>query len=168
LLQITAALERHGAVASLSLTVAIQTAGSRGGDGLRQVQPNRRHVLPRRLRLRRRTRPLHVPGGQRACPIPTHLRHSQKRRHSRGHKTLSRQQIGLRRLRAQGALLPQRSRSQDPAGSARRRPRRGSCARLNAGTRGGLSPSEESRDAIRAPQANPWSGPSAFERTKRS
>jgi transposase len=44
--------------------------------GLRQVQPNRRHVLPRRLRLRCRTRPLHVPGGQRACPIPTHLRHS--------------------------------------------------------------------------------------------
>jgi hypothetical protein len=24
------------------------------------------------------------PGGQRACPIPTHLRHSQKRRHGRG------------------------------------------------------------------------------------
>ena len=69
-------------------------------------------------------------------------------------------------LKAQ--LLPERSRSQDPAGSARRRPRRGSCARLNAGIRGGLSPSEESRDAIRAPQANPSSGPSAFERTKRS
>ncbi len=106
--------------------------------------------------------------GQRACPIPTHLRHSQKRRHSRGHKTLSRQQMGLRRLRVQGALLPQRSRSQDPAGSARRRPRRGSCARRNAAIHGGLSPSEESRDAIRAPQANPSSGPSAFERTKRS
>jgi hypothetical protein len=54
------------------------------------------------------------------------------------------------------------------AGSARRRPRRGSCARLNAGIRGGLSPAEESRDAIRTSQANPSSGPSAFERTKRS
>jgi len=36
LLQITAALERRGAVASLSLTLAIQTAGSRGGDHVRQ------------------------------------------------------------------------------------------------------------------------------------
>jgi hypothetical protein len=111
--------------------------------GLRQVQPNRRHIFPRRLRLRRRTRPLHVPRRQRAGAIPTHLRHSQKRRHGRGHKTLSRQQIGLRRLRAQGALLPQRSRSQDPAGSARRRPRRGPCARRNAGICAGLSPSKE-------------------------
>ena len=50
-------------------------------------------VLPRRLCLRRRTRPLHLPRGQRACPIPTHLRHSQKWCHSRGHKTLSRQQL---------------------------------------------------------------------------
>jgi hypothetical protein len=72
---------------------------------LRQVQPNRRHVLPRRLCLRRRTRPLHLPRGQRAGPIPTHLRHSQKRRHSRGHTTLSRQQIGLRRLQTQSAVL---------------------------------------------------------------
>ena len=46
------------------------------------------------------------------------LHHSQKRRHSRGHKTLSRQQIGLRRLRAQGAALPEHSRPQNPAGSA--------------------------------------------------
>ena len=58
--------------------------------GLRQVQPNRRHIFPGRLRLRSSARPLHVPGGQRACPIPTHLRHPQKRRHSRGHKTLYR------------------------------------------------------------------------------
>ena len=36
LLQITAALERRGAVASMSLTVAIQTAGYRCGDQVRQ------------------------------------------------------------------------------------------------------------------------------------
>ncbi len=35
-MQITAALERRGAVASLSLTVAIETAGPRGGDHVRQ------------------------------------------------------------------------------------------------------------------------------------
>jgi hypothetical protein len=96
-------------------------------------------ILPRRLRLRSRTRPLHVPGGQRACPIPTHLRHSQKRRHSRGHKTLSRQQIGLRHLQTQTTVLPERSCPQDPAGSARRRPRRGPCARRNSAIRGGLT-----------------------------
>ncbi len=36
MLQIKAALERRGAVASLSLTLAIETAGSRGGDHVRQ------------------------------------------------------------------------------------------------------------------------------------
>ena len=36
MLQIAATLERRGAVASLSLTVAIETAGSRGGDHVRQ------------------------------------------------------------------------------------------------------------------------------------
>jgi hypothetical protein len=100
------------------------------------------------------TRPLHVPRRQKAGSIPTHIRHSQKRRHCRGHKSLSRQQIGLRRLRAQGALLPQRSRAQDPTGSARRRPRGGPCARRNAGICAGLSPSKENRDAVRAPQAD--------------
>ena len=62
------------------------------------------------------------PAEQRACPIPTHLRHSQKRRHGRGHKILLRQQIGLRHLQAQTTALPERSCPQDPAGSARRRP----------------------------------------------
>ena len=124
-------------------------------SGLRQVQPNRRHVLPRRLRLRRRSRPLHLPRGQRAGPVPPHLRHSQHRRHSRGHKALSRQQIGLRRLRTQSPVLPERSCPQDPAGSdedAR------DVARALAATpriRGGLSPSEESRDAVRPSQAHP-------------
>ena len=137
-------------------------------SGLRQVQPNRRHVLPRRLRLRRRTRPLHLPGGQRACPIPTHLRHSQKRRHSRGHKTLSRQQIGLRCLQTQSPVLSERSCPQDPAGSGRRRPRRGSCARRNAGIRGGLSPSEENRDAVRPSQADTAPHAFAIEGSERS
>ena len=54
--------------------------------GLRQVQPNGRHVFPRRLHFRSSARPLRLPRGQRAGPIPTHLRHPQKRRHSRGHK----------------------------------------------------------------------------------
>ena len=35
----------------------------------------------------------------RACSIPTHIRNSQKRRHSRGDRTLSRQQIGLQTIR---------------------------------------------------------------------
>ena len=104
--------------------------------------------------IRRRTRPLHVPGGQRTGPIPTHLRHSQKRRHGRGDTDLSRQQIGLRHLQTQSPVLPERGRPQDPAGFARRRPRRGPCARRNSGIRGGLSPAEESRDAVRASQAD--------------
>ena len=108
-----------------SLAWLVKQNGIAAHSCLRQVQPNRRHLLPRRLRLRRRTRSLDVPRGQRACPIPTHLRHSQKWRHSRGHKTLSRQQIGLRRLQIQSPVLPERSCPQDPAGSARRRPRRG-------------------------------------------
>jgi Transposase domain (DUF772)/Transposase DDE domain len=75
----------YGLRFSGQLGLAGQREGHRPAHpGLRQVQPNRRHVLPRRLRLRRRTRPLHLPGGQGACPIPTHLRHSQKRRHGRG------------------------------------------------------------------------------------
>jgi hypothetical protein len=61
----------------------------------------------------------------RACSIPTHIRHSQKWRYSRGHKTLSRQQIGLRCLQAQSPVLPERSCPQDPAGSGRRCSRRG-------------------------------------------
>jgi hypothetical protein len=47
------------------------------------------------------------------------------------------------------------ARPQDPAGSGGRRSRRGSCARRNSAIRGGLSPSEESRDAVRPSQANP-------------
>ena len=44
--------------------------------------------------------------------------HPQKRRHGRGHKALSRQQIGLRHLQTQSPVLPERSSPQDPAGSA--------------------------------------------------
>ena len=149
--------------------MAGQTQGDRAThSGLRQIKLNRWHVLSRRFRLRRRTRPLHLPRGQRACSIPTHIRHSQKRRHSRGHKTLSRQQIGLRHLQTQSPVLSERSRPQNPAGSGRRRPRRGSCARLNAGICAGLSPSKENRDAIRAPQADTAPHASAIERSKRS
>ena len=70
------------------------------------------------------------------------------------------------RLKAQ--CCPNARRPQNPAGSARRRPRRGSCARLNAAIRGGLSPSEENRDAIRAPQADTAPHASAIERSERS
>jgi transposase len=106
--------------------LAGQTQGDRAThSGLRQIKSNRWHVLSRRFSLRRRTRPLHLPRGQRACSIPTHIRHSQKRRHSRGHKTLSRQQIGLRCLQAQSPVLSERSCPQDPAGSRRRCSRRG-------------------------------------------
>jgi hypothetical protein len=51
LLQITAALERRGAVASLSLTVAIETAGSRGGDYVRCFRGWRARVYDARARL---------------------------------------------------------------------------------------------------------------------
>jgi hypothetical protein len=95
------------------------------------------------------------PAGKELCPIPTHLRHSQKRRHSRGRKTLSRQQIGLRQLQTQSPALSER-------------PRRGSCARLNAGICAGLSPSKENRDAVRPPQADTAPHASAIERSERS
>ena len=151
--------------------LARQTQGDRAThSGLRQIKSNRWHVLPRRFRLRHRTRPLHLPRGQRACSIPTHLRPSQKRRHSRGHKTLSRQQIGLRCLQAQSPVLPERSCPQDPAGSGRRCSRRGPRALSNSAIRGGLSPAEENRDAVRPSQANPSPhalAPQGPERCKR-
>src|SRR5580693_743760 len=86
---------------------------------------------PRRLCLRRRTRPLHLPGGQRASLILANLRDPQKRRHSRGDTDLSRQQIGLRRPQTQSEVLSECSRPRDPAGSARRCSRRSPCARRN-------------------------------------
>ena len=49
--------------------------------------------------------------------------------------------------------LSEHGRPQNPAGSARRRPRLGSCARRNSGIHGGLSSAEESRDAVRPSQA---------------
>ena len=51
MLKITAALERRGAVASLSLTVAIETAGSRGGDYVRCFRGWRARVYDARARL---------------------------------------------------------------------------------------------------------------------
>ena len=42
--------------------------------GVRQVQPDRRHLLPVRLHVRRRTQPLHLPPGQAAGAVPTDLR----------------------------------------------------------------------------------------------
>ena len=51
-----------------------------------QIEPMARSPW-RRFRLRRRTRSLHLPRGQRTGSVPMHIRHSQKRRHSRGHKT---------------------------------------------------------------------------------
>jgi hypothetical protein len=43
---------------------------------------------------------------------------SQERRHRGRYADLSRQQIGLRHLQTQSAVLPERCRAQDPAGSA--------------------------------------------------
>jgi hypothetical protein len=59
--------------------------------------------------------------------------------------------------------LPAKSR-----GICTKTPRRGSCARLNAGICAGLSPSKENRDAIRAPQADTAPHASAIERSERS
>jgi transposase len=96
--------------------LARQTEGDHAAHScLRQVQSDGRHVLPRRLRLRSRARPLHVPCRQGTGPVSAHLRNPTKRRHGRGYKALSRQQIGLRRLRTQSAVLPERGRPQDPA-----------------------------------------------------
>ena len=87
--------------------------------GLRQVQPNRWHVLPGRLHFRSSRRPVHLPSGQRAGSIPSDLRDSHsERQHLGRYADLSRQQIGLRHLQAQSAVLPERYRPQDPAGSA--------------------------------------------------
>jgi hypothetical protein len=83
---------------------------------------------PRRLRLRRRTRPLHAPGGQRVVQFRRTYAIPRSGVTAEGHKTLSRQQIGLRHLQTQSPVLSERPRPQDPAGSARRRPRRGPCA----------------------------------------
>ena len=95
--------------------MAGQTQGDRAThSGLRQIKSNRWHVLPRRFRLRRRTRSLHLPRGQRTGSVPTHIRHSQKRRHSRGHKLYraSKLDCDVCKLKAQAArtLLPARSR----------------------------------------------------------
>ena len=99
--------------------LARQGEGNRSAhSGLRQIQSNRRHILPGRFQIRPRARPLHLSGGQGTGSIPAHLRNSQERHNGRGDTDLSRQQIGLRRLRTQSAVLPQRCRPQDPAGSA--------------------------------------------------
>ena len=66
-----------------------------------------------------------------------------------GTRLLSCQQIGLRCLQAQSPVLSERSCPQDPAGSGRRFSRRGPRARRNSAIRGGLSPAEENRDAVR-------------------
>src|ERR1700733_7510422 len=58
--------------------------GSRRSSCLRQVQSDGRYVVPRRLRLRSPTRPLHVPRRQGTGPVSAHLRNPTKRRHSRG------------------------------------------------------------------------------------
>ena len=72
--------------------------------------------LPRRLCLRRRTRPLHLPRRQRACPIPdAPTPFSEMVSQPRAQDFLSRQQIRLRHLQnskpsAARMLLPARSR----------------------------------------------------------
>ena len=50
--------------------------------------PDGRHVLARRLPLRSRTRPLHVPCRQGTGPVSAHLRNPTERRHGRGHEAL--------------------------------------------------------------------------------
>ena len=71
-------------------------------------------------------------------------------------QTLSRQQIGLRCLRAQSPVLSERSCPQDPAGSGRRFSRRGPRARRNSAIRRGLSPagSERRKRAAQDPPKN--------------
>ncbi len=55
--------------------LARQTEGDHATHScLRQVQSDGRHVLPRRLPLRSRTRPLHVPCRQGTGPVSAHLR----------------------------------------------------------------------------------------------
>jgi hypothetical protein len=68
--------------------------------------------------------------------------------------------------RLKAPVLPEHACPQNPAGCARRRTRRGSCGRLNAGICAGLSPSKENRDVIRAPQADTARYASAIERGK--
>ena len=103
------------------------------------------------LCLRRRTRPLHLPRGPRGLVRPTHLRHSQKWRHRRGQQDSiapAELDCDICKLKAQccpNALCPQDPawdlHEETPATRLVRTPR----PRI----RGGPSPSEESRDAVR-------------------
>ncbi len=97
----------------------------------RQIEPDRRNVLARRIRLRFRTRPLHMSRRQRTAAIPSCLLDPEERRQRRWHAILPRDQIGLRRLRTQAALLPRPGGPQGAEARARGRPGRGSRSRFN-------------------------------------
>ena len=64
---------------------------------------NRSHILPGRFRIQPRSATITSAPRARDGPISTHLRHSQKRRHSRGHTTYraSKLDCDVRKLKAQ-------------------------------------------------------------------
>ena len=101
-----AADSAYGSAANLAWLVK-GAADRAAHPGVRQVQPNRRHVLPRRLRLRRRTQPLHLPAGQTAGTVPAHLRYAALGHHQGRDAAIPRQQVGLRALCLQGQVLPE-------------------------------------------------------------
>ena len=71
------------------------------------------------------------------------------------HGALPRQQVRLRALRAEAAMLPQGACPQNPALDPRGRPRPCARPRHNRRLRRLAARAEEGRDAVRAPQAHP-------------
>jgi hypothetical protein len=78
-------------------------------EGVRQVRAHGRDVLSQRLRLRSRRQLLCLPRRQRAEEIPPRFRPAARRADERRHDDLLRAQAGLRGLRAQAQVLPERS-----------------------------------------------------------
>jgi hypothetical protein len=104
------------------------------------------------------------PPGQRACPIPTHLGDSRKRYHGRRGRLYRASKLDCDTCKLRAQCCPNALARKIPRDLVGRHPRRGPCARRNSGTRGGLSPSNESRCCSRT-SSNPPPQASAFARS---
>jgi transposase len=133
----------------------------------KQAAAQRRHLQPLRLRLRPPARPLRLPGRQGTPASPPPVRAAAPRCRSRRPHALPRRQARLRRLRAEAPLLPEAPCPQGPALDPRGRARHGAGHRRDRGLRGLEARAEEGRDAVRAPQAHPPTGPLAAARPAR-
>jgi hypothetical protein len=112
--------------------------------GVRQVDPKRRHLLTRGVRLRCRTRPLYLPWLQAAA----HDRRSGQRRSD---PPVSCEQARLPTMRSERPLLPKHSSPQSTTIDPRVRSR---CCTLDRdiASRSRVAPAaEKGRDAVRSP-----------------